>query len=326
MSEIVEKTEMEVIVKGMAALKIPEEILKGANYKELMQGLKQDFNHLDDLKNVRQAYESRSFGERVWDTVAFWKEDKLEAAKLDAAELQASFSKKLGQLLIISHAQSLMLDHQQRDLQKQQHEIRSQTQDIADANGVIAKQQGELGKQQDQLETLINDYFELKGLTADGAKRLIQIAEEIKGTKSSLMATFESQHQEHLGLMQRIEDCGRQQIAQAQQLDAYREEVGHAMTSQGERFDAGMATHREEVDKRLLREAERFHTEQQALKQWQEQQAGQQRQFMEQQLGELKKNTALQISRAKRLATIGLCGASFTFLWLLWEHRAAVGF
>lgn len=325
MSEGGVSTEMEVIIKGMASIAIPDEILKGHDYKELIQNFRRDYNELDNLKAARQAYESRSVRTRLWDGVKLWEKDKLEAAKLDAAELQASFSKNVGKLLIISHAQSFMLDQQQRSLQEQQHEIEKQTKRIADANDVIKQQQNDLGEQQGQLKKLIDDYFELKGLTADGAKKLIQVAEEIKGTKNTLIVTFEDQHREFLELQQHVDDYTQQQLTQAQELDAHREQIATAIATQSERFDVSIAAHRREMDERQRRQEEQFHAEQESLKQQLEQLGGQQRQFIEHQLAELKANTSTQVVQAKRLAIIGLCSASAIFLWLLWEHRGMVG-
>lgn len=259
MNEISKGQEAELIVKGMASTTLPEEILKGSNYQELLKNFKKDYDRLDDLKAARRKHEERSWFGKLFNS------GELKSAQLNAAELQASFSKSLGQLLIIAHAQSITLDHQQRDLQLQQQEIKKQTKRIADANETIAQQQEELGEQQGQLEKLIKDYFKLKGLTAEGAKQLIQIAKEVEGTKSSLMLAFEKQGQTFLELQRSVGACVKQQSVQTKQLDAHRKEIDQVVAEQGERLDASFAAHRHDVDQRLLKQREQLHTEQQDL-------------------------------------------------------------
>jgi hypothetical protein len=305
---------MDLIVKGMADLPIPEEMLRELDVPGLLQSFKNDYDKLDNLKNARVRHENRNILSRKIHS------GELKEAQLDAAELQASFSKKLGQLWLISHAQARLLDKQQQDLQRQQNQIKQQTGDIANANVTIEKQQNKLSDQQGQLEKLIKDYFNLKGLTMDGARQLIQIAEEIKCTKSSLMDTFEAEHRVLLELQQSVEDCTRQQLAQSEELGAFHEHVRNAMTVQSERFDASIAARCEDLDVRLRRQREQLHAEQQSMKEQQEQQITQQCQLIERQLAELKLNIATKVFQAKRLAIIGLCSTSVAFLWLLWVH------
>ena len=95
-------TELNHVVQSMSQVSIPQEILNKVDMKNLLKGFSDDYKKLDDLKAARARHEDRNFVSR------WWNNDELEDAQLDAAELQASFSKKLGQLMVISVAQSEM--------------------------------------------------------------------------------------------------------------------------------------------------------------------------------------------------------------------------
>jgi hypothetical protein len=169
----------------MSLVPVTKAMLKKIDMASLIKGFEEDYKKLDDLKDFREDHEDRNAIMRWWDN------DELEDAQLDAVELQASFSKKLGQLMVVAITQSQMLTQQQADLKSQQKNIQGQTQKIAGANKIIAKQQDGLAEQQDQLKKLIDDYFKLKGLTTEGAKKLILIAKDVELTKDQLLENVE---------------------------------------------------------------------------------------------------------------------------------------
>lgn len=154
-------TELNHVVQSMSQVSIPQEILNKVDMKNLLKGFSDDYKKLDDLKAARARHEDRNFVSR------WWNNDELEDAQLDAAELQASFSKKLGQLMVISVAQSQQLHQQQNGLSEQQQVIKKQTEQLAKNDESLNKQQQSLEAQNIKLEKLVNEYFELKGLTQD---------------------------------------------------------------------------------------------------------------------------------------------------------------
>ncbi|EGQ8060798.1 hypothetical protein MWT71_001876 [Vibrio parahaemolyticus] len=191
-------TELHQVVQSMSQVSIPQEILNKVDMKNLLKGFSDDYKKLNDLKVARARHEDRNFVSR------WWNNDELENAQLDAAELQASFSKKLGQLMVISVAQSQQLNQQQMGLSDQQRIIKRQTEQLAENDEHLNNQQLSLEEQNKKLEKLVNDYFELKGLTQDGALKLIKIANEVKETKDSLMMSFGNRMQEIDGIRQNI--------------------------------------------------------------------------------------------------------------------------
>ena len=176
---------MDQIIATIAKVPITDSMLDKVDMSSLMSEFEEDFDKLDDLKEFREEYDTKNAVMRWWDN------NELRDAQLDAVQLQASFSKKLGQLMVVAMTQSKMLTQQQVDLKEQQEEIQSQTKDIASANKIIAEQQTELSEQQEQLKNLIDEYFQLKGLTAEGAKKLIEIAKEVEATKDTILESVE---------------------------------------------------------------------------------------------------------------------------------------
>lgn len=183
-------TEYNYVIQSMSKVSIPQDILSQVDMQSLLKGLSDDYDKLDNLKNARAHHEDRNALSR------WWNNNELEDAQLDAAELQASFSKKLGQLMVISVVQSQQLNQQQTVLSNQQHIIKQQTEQLAENDENLKNQQLGLENQNNKLEKLVNDYFELKGLTQDGALKLIKIASEVKETKDSLIESFSNKAQE----------------------------------------------------------------------------------------------------------------------------------
>ena len=176
---------MELILKEMSDVSVPDSFLSQIDMPALIQGFKKDFNKLDDIKDARNRHEERNFLSR------WWNKDELEDAQLDAVELQASFSKRLGQLMVISIEQSKLLTQQQDHLTSQQNEIKKQASDLSSANIKLNEQQEKQLEQQSKLQDLVEDYFELKGLTSKDAEKLILIANEVKEMKTSIFNQLE---------------------------------------------------------------------------------------------------------------------------------------
>lgn len=225
-------TELNQVVHSMSQISIPQDILNKVDMKNLLKGFSDDYKKLDDLKAARSRHEDRNFIGR------WWNNNELEDAQLDAAELQASFSKKLGQLMVISVAQSQQLHQQQNGLSEQQNTIKRQTDQLAKNDEHLKEQQLSLEEQNKKLEKLVNEYFELKGLTQDGALKLVKIANEVKVTKDSLLMNFDDR-------MKEIE-CTRKEILEAQaklvdrqtqQLSIFKAESEHRLDSQTQQIE-----------------------------------------------------------------------------------------
>ena len=176
-------------ITEIAKVELPKDLLVKIDMPGLLNKLRDGFTRLDNFKKTRDQYENREWYEKFWDYVTF--DDTLEHAQLNAIEAQADFSKTLGQLMIVSVLLSKKLDEQQHNIASQQKEIKKQTTSIAEHTERIDNQQVDLLKQNEELKELVTKYFELKGLTQEGAKRLIEIASEVKITKTDMLATFE---------------------------------------------------------------------------------------------------------------------------------------
>lgn len=273
---------MEDIIKEMALLPISREMTESIDMASFMKDFAKDAEQLEYFKKFRKGHEEKNFVGRWWDN------DELEDAQLNAVELQARFSKKLGQLMVVAIKQSKMLTQQQVHLKEQQEEIKTQTQDISSVNRSIADQQERLAEQQSETQKLIDDYFELKGLTAEGAKKLIEIAKEVEATKDELLLDVE---QSVAGIYQ-IRD---QLVKQLEEQTSNQQKLEQSIQS------------RQEIQNTHLRE----------------QLAGLNNQFIEQQCASqiIVSQQQRQINILKWTAVSGLVLAISSIAAFIWQHK-----
>ncbi len=176
---------MTELIHRMSQVQVPDDLLRQVNMDGIIDDFRKNFKRLDDFKKTRSRHEDRNFLSKWWNS------DELENAQLDAVETQAAFSKAIGQLMVLSIVQSQRLQSQQEKLSSQQDVIKDQTQRIEQHTLELHEQQELLAKQNADLEKLVNDYFELRGLTQEGAKKLIAIANEVQGTRDAILHSIE---------------------------------------------------------------------------------------------------------------------------------------
>ncbi|TAM75830.1 MAG: hypothetical protein EPN46_09955 [Candidimonas sp.] len=175
---------MSQLINELAAIDVSNEVLQQFNFGSIYQNFNKNYQKLDDLKKFRSDYEKDNWLAR------WWHSDKLRDAQLDSAEVQAEFSKAIGQLMMISIVQSKHLAEQQTQLNGQQDKLKAQADGIADHANELQKQHHVLAEQSRNLENLVHEYFALKGLTEEGAQKLIDIANQIKSTKDGMLQAF----------------------------------------------------------------------------------------------------------------------------------------
>lgn len=172
---------MSQIINQLATIQVSDDVLKHLDINNLYESFHDKYRKLDDLKKFRSDYEQKGA------VMRWWHNDKLRDAQLDSAEVQAEFSKTLGQLMMLGIMQSRRLTEQQGQLNEQQKKLQSQANGIAEQADVLQRQHVKLAQQSHQLENLVHDYFALKGLTEEGAQKLIAIANEVRTTKESML-------------------------------------------------------------------------------------------------------------------------------------------
>lgn len=181
---------MSQIINELATIEVSNEVLQQLDLGGIYKSFSKNYQKLDDLKNFRSDYDKKN---RL---IRWWHNDKLRDAQLDSAEVQAEFSKTIGQLMMISIMQSKKLAEQQTQLNEQQSKLKTQADGIEEHAGELQKQHQVLAEQSAKLETLVHEYFALKGLTEDGAQKLIDIAKEIKSTKEGMLQDFAARAKE----------------------------------------------------------------------------------------------------------------------------------
>ncbi|MFM0052777.1 coiled-coil domain-containing protein [Caballeronia grimmiae] len=192
---------MNDLIQDIAQIQVPHDLLSQINVDDVLTKFRNNFKRLDDLKRARNEHEQRGA------LMRWWHNDKLKDAQLDAQELQAEFSKSLAQLMVISMLQSKRLADQQEQIGTQQRDIKRQTERLEAHTAQLDQQQGKLHQQAVELEKLVNEYFALRGLTQEGARKLITIAAEVKKTRDELLdavqSTVDTLRQEH-GTLERF--------------------------------------------------------------------------------------------------------------------------
>lgn len=175
---------MSQIINELATIEVSNELVRDLDLGGIYKSFTESYRKLDDLKNFRSEYEKKNFLAR------WWQKGKLRDAQLDSAEVQAEFSKTIGQLMTISIMQSKSLSEQQAQLNNQQGDLKIQADGIENHARELKKQHQVLADQSQKLEKLVHEYFALKGLTEEGAQKLIEIANEVKSTKNKMLEEF----------------------------------------------------------------------------------------------------------------------------------------
>lgn len=190
---------MSNVLKDLARIEVDNELLAQVDMPSIISKFDINYRRLDELREFRADHEKRNFFSRLWNS------GKLRDAQLDSAEVQAEFGKSIGQLTFIGILQAKELGSQQESLNRQQARLKAQAEGLERNTNQLKEQQECLSQQSQELKKLIEDYFELKGLTEKGAQKLISIASEVRSTKEALTDEFASRVAELLALEKNIQ-------------------------------------------------------------------------------------------------------------------------
>ncbi|MDE1918856.1 MAG: hypothetical protein KGJ57_22795 [Sphingomonadales bacterium] len=166
--------------------RLPENVLNQIDREQIYEEFRERLSRLGDLKRARDEHEQRNWLGR------WWYKGEMDEAQLDAQLLQAEFAESLAKLMAINLIQSQQLEQQQHVIGLQQERLGEQNAKLRQQTEILNEQQFELKKQGDDLEKLVRDFFELKGLTEGEARKLILIANEVKTTKDDMYSHFET--------------------------------------------------------------------------------------------------------------------------------------
>ena len=205
---------MTELIQQLATIDVSTGALTELKPDEIFRNFSTNFAKLGDLKRFVSEHEKKNF------IIRWFQSGKLAEAQLDSTVVQAEFSKAIGQLMMISVLQSKKLAEQQKTLTSQQADLKKQAKEILGQTEDISTQQVAQAKQAKDLKALVENYFELKGLTQDGAAKLVAIATEVRGTKISM-----------------VEEVSRRLLDMRQTLDENLERVDHHVSSLTEAVD-----------------------------------------------------------------------------------------
>lgn len=181
------------IIRNMSRVEVSDELLQQIDMQDLFDNFKKNYDKLGEFKKTKDKHEQRGVVKKLWHAISFDK--TMENAQFDATEIQSEFSKILGQLTVVNIALSKQLNNQQKQLLDQQDKIKKQTTEIESQTKILNDQQNELESQNHELNELVREYFKLKGLTQECAKKLIAIAHEIEVTKDRLLKSVDEKIQ-----------------------------------------------------------------------------------------------------------------------------------
>ncbi|CAB3808128.1 hypothetical protein LMG28688_06694 [Paraburkholderia caffeinitolerans] len=258
------------IIEKLAQLDVPKELLGNVDVDEVLNRFRRIFRQLDDLKNFRTEHEQRN-------VIMRWlNSDQLETAQLNAQQIQAEFSKTLGQLMVISMFQARKLESQQGQLLTQQGEIKKLSESIDKHTAELADEHAKLFEQGEEVKRLVKDSFDIQ-YTLDTERKLIAIASQVTQSKDDLVAAFDQKLTEMGELAEQSERVAAERIEWLTERFDQREKAFHARAReeaeiQAEQFRALEATGLErlsvverEVAAKLQASAER---EQAAAREW----------------------------------------------------------
>lgn len=188
---------MTELIQQLATIEVSAGTLTELKPDEIFKSFSTNFAKLGNLKKFMSEHEKKNF------IVRWFQSGKLAEAQLDSTVVQAEFSKAIGQLMMISVLQSKKLSEQQKTLSSQQADLKTQAKEILGQTEDISAQQEAQAQQAKDLKSLVEDYFELKGLTQEGAAKLVAIAAEVRGTKASMV---EEVSRSLLGMRQTLDE------------------------------------------------------------------------------------------------------------------------
>lgn len=173
---------MSNIINQLANIPLRDSVIDQLDLNGVFENFARNYRKLDDLKNFRSEYEEKNFFSR------WWNNDKLRDAQLDSAEVQAEFSKTLGQLVAISVIQAKELNDQQRRLGEQQRIIQAQVIAVREHSQEIERHQSIQEEQAEKLKQVVADYIAVKGISDESIHRLAMVVANIDRTKEEFFA------------------------------------------------------------------------------------------------------------------------------------------
>ncbi|MCG9040006.1 hypothetical protein [Laribacter hongkongensis] len=235
----------------------------------ILADFKKNYSKLDTFKRKRSAHQNKNAIQKWWDN------NELAQAQLDSIELQAEFSKTIGQLMLASIAQAKHLTEQQGELNSQQSEIKKQTEDISSqANEIICFQQ-KLQQQNFAIAELIKNNSDWKDWVSEKANQFILIANDINESndqlrdecdrkKSELQNSFESKSKQvelkisdAINQTKAIQDKAKEDHANfltrakaqaASQLSSFKTEIAHDYVKLATQIEQTVADSRDELE------------------------------------------------------------------------------
>lgn len=249
---------MTQLIERMASIELNSSMGDAMEIESILKDFEEGFRRLDTLKNFRAEYEQKNFLARWWDN------DKLRDAQLDSAEVQASFSKTIGRLVLISVMQSKHLTQQQVLINEQQQQIGEQVNELEDHARQIENHQVVQDQQAKALEQVVADYIKVKGISDENIRRLAAMVLELDSAKAELLAATDKVAADAAEALQSVKEEAMGELSKLGESQAVFDERLMMLSTQFRTSADQFAASHQAVDERLN---QAFHANQLAVEQ-----------------------------------------------------------
>lgn len=249
---------MTQLIERMASIELNSSMSDAMEIESIQKDFEEGFRRLDALKNFRAEYEKKNFLAR------WWHNDKLRDAQLDSAEVQASFSKTLGRLVLISVMQSKHLTQQQVLINEQQQQIGKQVNELEDHARQIEGHQVVQDQQAKALEQVVADYIKVKGISDENIRRLAAMVLELDSAKAELLAETDKVAADAAEALQSVKEEARAGLSKLGESQAVFDERLVVLSTQLRTLADQLAASHQAVEERLNQV---FHASQLAVEQ-----------------------------------------------------------
>jgi hypothetical protein len=241
---------MSNVIQELSTIEVGDDVIRELDLGGIFESFSENYKKLDNLKNFRTAHEKRNA------LMRFVKRGQLADAHLDSAELQAEFSKTIGQLMMISIMQSKKLTEQQALQREQQMALGRQADGIASQAAALQQQHHLLAIQSKKLNDLVSEFLDLKGFTEEGIEKFIKISGEVKATRDSLRDEFGARDRQLYAALGQVKS----------EIDALKSEVTDQISGYSEKMRVLAQADRLEMQKRVDANETTQRTEVEALR------------------------------------------------------------
>lgn len=187
----------QLIIQSLSNLELSSDIFNSQETQNMFRDMKTAMDNAktsaDKARLAKQAVENGNFFGNWWHN----RKDVLRDAQHDLSLAVADLSENNSKLLIFNTAISKMLldaqnklNEQQITLNNQAQELKLHTKELANQNENLNKTNKKIIQEQERLDSLIEEFIQIKGLTREQVGQIAQIVKDANILKDELTQNF----------------------------------------------------------------------------------------------------------------------------------------